>query len=165
MAKQFKNWAEIQTYLVGKIENAMDTTHLGQDIEEEVKKHIRTDVYGVYHNIAYENTGEFYDSVVPNDPVVTGNIVEISVGHEPNMMTPADPWYHQSVITGQDFRQALPEVIEYGKTYDLWGHAGAAYLEPRPYMENTVEELKNTKKHVKYLVGHLRGLGLNVIEG
>jgi hypothetical protein len=158
-------WIQLSVVLAEAVAEAMNKEHLGKDVKEEVQKHIKSDVYAVYHPIDYQTTGEFYESVVSTNPVVNGNNVEMSVEHDTNLMTTSDPWYHESVIDSSDFRDALPETIEEGKTHDLWGHAGATYLEPRPYMENTHKELEETQTHVTQLIKHLRSMGLNASKG
>lgn len=158
------SFAELEKILKQKLTQAMSQDKLGKDIKEEVQKHIRDDVYATYTPDAYNRTGEFEKSVVSTSPSVSGDGVEISIEHDPNLMNMREPWYHQSVINGKDIREALPEIIHDGLTHDLWGHGDRAYLKPRPYMDNTVKELESSKKHVKQLARHLRSLGLNVKE-
>jgi hypothetical protein len=156
--------AELEQVIMKQVAEAMSQDKLGKDIKEEVQKHIRDDVMYVYHPQSYQTTGEFHDSVVSSQPDVNGNSVEISTYNDPNLMNMAEPWYHQSVIDGRDIRENLAEIIEEGKTYDLWNHGDAAYLKPRPFMENTYRDLSNSKKHVKKLVQHLKELGLDAKE-
>ena len=165
MPIQINNLKDLDKILLQVVSKALDSDHLGKDIKEDVQKHIRTDVYRVYHPESYETTGQFHDSVVSSNPQVSGNSVEISVYNDPNLMTLNEPWYHQSVIDGSDIRENLAEIIELGETYDLWGHDDAIYLKPRSFMKNTIDEYKSTKKHVKKMVQYLQQQGINAKEG
>ncbi len=164
-SKSASSWKEIELMLQLKISEAMNEDNLGKDIKDNVEKRIQEDVYSAYTPKDYQRTGEFGKSVVSTTPVVAGNSIEITIKHNPNLMNMKSPWYHQSVVDGRDSRFSLPEIIHGGKTFDLWGHSGAGYLGKRPYMDNTVAELKSSKNHVKKLVKHLRALGLDAIEG
>ena len=160
-----KSFAELNKLLKQKITQAMGEDRLGKDIKEEVKKHIRDDVYGAYSSDSYSRTGEFENSVISTSPIVSSSGVKITIKHDPSLMNLKAPWYHQSVVDGSDIREALPEIIHNGLTHDLWNHNDRAYLKPRPYMDRTKEELRSTKKHVKSMVKHLRSLGLDAREG
>ncbi len=145
----------------------MGKTRLGKDVVEKVQEHITDDVYGAYSPREYLASGDFLESVISTNPEIAGNEVSITIKHDPQLMNMQDPWYHQSVIDGRDSRESLPEIIHEGKTYNLWRHDPSthAYLQPRPYMKNTEEELKDTRKHVKDMVRYLRAMGLDAREG
>lgn len=162
---QINSLSQLEQIIKKAVVKSLDGNNLGKDVKEDVQKHIREDVYAVYHPESYQTTGEFHDSVISTEPEIIGDSVQISIEHDSNLMYMNEPWYHQSVIDGRDSRDSLPEIIHNGLTHDLWNHKGRAYLEPRPYMDNTVDEYQNTKKHVKKVAQYLREQGLEVKEG
>lgn len=112
---------------------------LQEDVSKKVievaKEHVQSDVYDIYPDPAtYQRTGELKDSF-ESTPTPTG--IEIT-------------------NTRHDGDRYIPEIIEYGHDASSQGYQfpayypnGANFIQSRPFMENTVEELKKTNEHVE----------------
>ena len=115
--------------------------------EEIGKNHIETDVYKAYtpdknNPDSYNRTGKLRESFKTNP---TKNGIEITNTRSEN---------------GRD----IAEIVEKGH-YDSQGYEhvkkGAAYLFPRPFMQNTKQEIKDRNLHVTELQKGLKARGID----
>jgi hypothetical protein len=121
---------------------------VAQMVIEVAKEHVQSDVYDVYPDpVEYQRTGELKDSFVAT-PTPDG--VEI-------------------VNTRHDGERYIPEIIEYGHDKSSQGYefpayypSGPNFIQRRPFMENTVEELKKTNEHVRVFKESMKKKGIDV---
>lgn len=158
------NWAELEALLVQKVAKALEKT--GKNVVERVvKEHIDSDVYKAYVPKVYNASFELRESVHSNNAQVSGNSIEVVVDHNLDEIQPHSPNQHYSVVDGYsptDVSDWIPYLVHEGKTANIWGSdSDAAYLNPRPYMDNAKMELEQSKEHVDDLVNELKKQGLN----
>lgn len=133
-------------------------------VKEEESAAIDSEVYGVYTPKKYRNRGLGAGMADPSNIVMSdgsasnGKLTVVNIT-EPNPAGCEDNW---RVTTDKN----LPELIEFGQGYNSMGYDfprhGLRYMEPRPFTEKTIENLKNNKAHVEAMKNGLRKRGLNI---
>lgn len=127
---------------------------VGGLIVDKQQEHIITDVRNVYSPKVYKNRengglGDA-DNIVVSQHGECGIVVENIT--KPNM----------EYETGLDENDSLSDLIEFGDGYDGMEYNfknGGAYLQPRPFQQNTLEELKESGEHVEVLKKSLKNKG------
>jgi len=164
--KTVKNWNELVELLKFKVANAMENT--GKNVVERVaREHVDSDVYQAYTPKVYEATFELRDSIYTKSADIKNNNIEVVIKHNTDNIVSNSPNQHYSVVESyspKDVSDWIPYIVHEGKTANIWGDGGE-YLDPRPYMDNAVEELKQTKEHIDDLVNELKKQGLNAKKG
>lgn len=155
----FKTVTDLEKFLKAEISKT-----LKKDVFEQVKKveqeNIQDAVYDAYKPKVYKRR-MYEDGLIADSniiPVVIDNetIAVVNVA-EPNPYTPQG---RASVDKN------LPELVEYGHdnghgSYDYSN--GGAYLKPRPFTANTIDELRETNSHVKAMKDGLNRKGIKTI--
>lgn len=145
---------QIAAQLTPKIDCALNN-EVATAIKNEEAKIIDAVVYGVYNPTEYDrrrSSGGLSD---------THNMIHSAGGGKLKVknVTPPNPAGNGTVTTGKD----LPSVVEHGYSgagsYDF-PKPGAAYMEPRPFTKETVQNLKENKKHIKALKSGLQRQGI-----
>lgn len=136
----FKNLKEMEKYINEQAKKALQNgKHVKNTVIETGKKHVDKDVYSVYTPKIYERTGllrESWDVENTDDGIAVFN-------------------------TRTDGDKYIPETIEYGINYDYSGY-GYAYEQPRPFIANTREELRNSNTLKEAMKKDLKNIGFNV---
>jgi hypothetical protein len=161
--KQIKSWKELDRAILSKIAEAM--SEVGKDMVEEVQKSIRDEVY-IYHPKEYQTTGDLHDSVYSKSPDIKNKNVEIVIKHDTDKINSRQPNQHYSVVEDydpSDVSDWIPYLVHEGQSGKIFGDG--FWTKPRRYMDKTVEDLRNNKKHVKRLVEHLNSVGVKAKEG
>ena len=134
--------------LKGHIESVLKDVaenEVKEEIITTIKEHINNDVYDVYNPEVY-NRKHYLENSLVGKLYTTSSGVELTVEHDENKMN------YNSLVTGGDVSgNAVAKWIERGQIYPLWGDDSEyTYLEPRPYMKNSYNELKqeNVIPHV-----------------
>lgn len=118
---EFKNMNDLQKYINGLIENALET-NVKDIAEETMQLHIQRDVYSPYTPMSYERTGKLLQDV------------EVTV--EGNTLILEDKRNEESdVENGRD----VINVIETGKGYSRSSLDDV--IGERPFVQNTFDEL------------------------
>jgi len=123
---------KLQSVIRDALEN-----EISEKMVDIVKEHVEKDVYSVYDPVEYKRTGELKESL--QRAVNSSNDgAEIIIDHDDGKMS------YWSVVSKDfvDEQQMIPNAIEYGKIHPLFGvREDFHYLKPRPYMENSKEEI------------------------
>ena len=152
-----KNLKELQNALQDKIDYAL-LTDVADTVSDVMTDHIARDVYDVYAPATYKrrlNNGGLLDKDNINSSIEENTLVV-----ENN--TTGKPYYQ--IGTGFTYSQnkgkEIVGVIETGDGYDIhdWEYDGV----PRPFIQNTQEDLKNNKYHITALKQGLEKQGLEV---
>ena len=159
MAKVCKSLKELEKALQEKVDVAL-LTDVAQTVTEVMQDHIAQDVYDVYNPSRYArrmNENGLLDNRNINSSI-DGNtlIVENNTLGSPYYYDPSDKKIKKSVNAGEE----IVGVIESGRGYDIsdWEYDSV----PRPFIENTREELKDYEWHKKALKQGLQKQGLEV---
>lgn len=159
MAKVCKSLKELEKALQEKVDVAL-LTDVAQIVTEIMQDHIAQDVYDVYSPSMYArraNENGLLDNRNINSSI-EGNtlIVENNTLGAPYYYDSSDKKTKKSANAGEE----IAGVIESGRGYDVsdWEYDGA----PRPFIENTREELKDYEWHKKALKQGLQKQGLEV---
>jgi len=137
----FDNLKQLEQYVNKMAKEAMlKGNSVKETVIETGKRHVQTDVYDVYPNPKiYERTGELKEN-----------------------------WEVEETVDGiavfndrRDSGKYIAEVIETGKGYDYTGY-GYDYEKPRPFTENTRQELAKGNKLANSLKQDMKRNGLDV---
>lgn len=152
--------------LFAQIEQKINDT-LQDEVKDKIKefelKHIESDVYDKYEPKMYsrrrENDGLLDGENIKGELVSNGVLV---VTNE-TMANPDLPNGRQSKNSGE----YLTPIIESGQGYndnfpDTGDYLGRYYKVPRPFIENTRQELKSSKAHKTALMVGLKKRGVDV---
>jgi hypothetical protein len=143
---EFKNLNELNKYLKREIENS-----LRQDVAPKVievgKEHVQSDVYDVYAPKEYERTGKLKESFKQKN---IPNGVEIENKRK-------------------DKGRYIPEIIEEGHDNSTQGYEyaihypnGDNYIQARPFIKNTANDVENRNLHTDELKKSLQNKGIDV---
>lgn len=103
------------------------------EIIEMVKEHIDSDVYDKYTPEEYNRTQSLKNNLIGYVDDL-GRAYELTVEYNDD-----EPYF--SIVTGESLSMDyIAGLIEDGKIKPLWGD-GYEYLKPRPFMENTQNEI------------------------
>lgn len=109
-------------------------------VEDCLKKHIKEDVLDVYEPKVYTRRGQEVGALEADSSIqssvrdCTLTVKDVAV---PNEQQFEGTQYNNGTNT------PLAEMIEYGKVQNVWhSPPDAAYLHPRPFVENTKKEIK-----------------------
>ncbi|MGP1411643.1 MAG: hypothetical protein ACTTKD_07400 [Peptoanaerobacter stomatis] len=146
-----KSKADLNAYLKSMVKHALQANEEVKDvIKKEMIEQIQTNVYDVYNPFYYERR-EQYGGMLDEDNIkiesVSDNTISIKEIAEFNGRPDTDLY------------NTLAERIEYGNPN---AKHKRPYTKPRPFMEETFEELKENKKITKAFKKSLEDLGLKV---
>jgi hypothetical protein len=143
---EFTTLKQLELYLKKEIENSL-RQDVAPKVIEVAKERVQKDVYDVYSPKVYERSGQLKESFKKND-IPDG--VEIE-------------------NTRKDGSRYIPEVIEYGHDkssqgyeYPVYYPSGDNYLQPRPFMANTENEILEKNIHTEELKKSLRTKGMDI---
>lgn len=142
----FKNLKQLEKHLNKQIQDSLNTD-VARKVIKTIQDHVESDVYDVYEAKQYERSGQLKESFQVED--YDGGI--------------------DVVATRKDGDRYIPEIIEYGHAKSEQGYEYPAYyrdgdnfIQPRPFMENARQEIKNENIHVNELKKSLKKKGLDV---
>lgn len=153
MAQKFTSIEEVKRAISSVVAGALEGP-VQQAIKETESAHVATDVYAAYENKRYKRRGRFGD--IEN---MQGTITELENGFrlEVDNMTPPNPKYWGPPSSNKTtVDKHLATVIETGEGYDY------VPVPPRPFMENTAQELDKSGEIVDILAKALNKLGITV---
>lgn len=160
MAKVCKSLKELEKALQEKVDVAL-LTDVAQIVTEVMQDHIAQDVYDVYTPCIYVRRADenglldsrnINSSIKGNMLIVENNTLGSPYFYDPNNKKKI----RKSINAGKE----IAGVIETGIGYDIsdWWYDGI----PRPFIENTRDELKDYEWHKKALKQGLQKQGLEV---
>lgn len=164
-----KNLKELEKELYKRINTALDT-EVADTVKEVMTDHIIQDVYDVYNPLAYErrynqsgnDIGSPYDNT-QNTGLLDNNNIVATIDGEGGLLvqntTLGSKYYYDEKgwHTSKNAGQPISGVIETGNGYDVWKKG-----KPRPFMENTHDDLKQNHYHTEALKRSLKKQGLEV---
>jgi hypothetical protein len=140
MMPQFKNLNELAKY-IDKLAKQSLIDHVAPVVKERMQEHVETDVYEVYKPKKYDRTGGLKNDIEIRE-------VDNGVAIVPTRFD-------------EDTGNYIPSIIESGKGYTYSGY-GYAYEQPRPFVQNTKEEILREGIHKKELAKSLKNKGLDI---
>ena len=154
-----KNLKELERELRARVDYAL-LTDVAEVVTTVMTDHIERDVYDVYEQFMYERRHDNggLDDVRNINSSIEGNtlIVENNTWAKPYYYNMNTRKYELSINAGKE----LTPIIETGWTYDIgnWDYYGV----PRPFIHNTIEDLRDNKYHVVALKQGLKRQGIEV---
>lgn len=146
------SWSALVKAVQKKVNDAMKHEVL-ETVKDKYKEHIQTDVYDTYSPTVYNrrgnNSGLIADENIAGE--MKGNTLEVkdiafpneSISQPQTLYDPSDP-------------TQFAKWIEYGQTYNgkakyLFNRdmSGEVWANPRPFTENTIDELKSNPSIIK----------------
>ena len=155
MAKVCNNLQELRSEIMKRV-NIRLKEYVGEKVNEVMLEYIETDVYNAYEPKTYLRRGNNGGLSDPDNIVVQReydgaiSIENVTVGRE---------FYFQDrePIRSNNADRPLTPIIETGKGYDYWSKAF-----PRPFVNNTVDEIVQEKIIENTLKEGLKKQGLEV---
>lgn len=154
------SFKDIEKAIQAKIDKSLNGK-VKETVKEVMIKNIQETVYDSYEPLDYQRR---YGNDGLLDP---SNIGGYTIDNTLVVFnaTLANPYIfiEDDIYKSKNEGDYLTPIIEYGQGYDFHSVKGnRGYEKPRPFIENTREELKQTKAHVKSLKEDLKSQGLNV---
>lgn len=154
---EFSKWSDLEKYLKKQIKDAL-ANEVKSEVVETERRHVQKDVYEVYNPKMYKRRKE--NGGLMDEKNIVGVMLSDDTLEVENK-TPANPYgIPQERVTTEG--KNLPGLIEFGDDngygrYDFPPSDGEddSYMFPRPFISNTVEELKNSKAHISALANGL----------
>jgi hypothetical protein len=150
----FDNLKGLKKYIDESLKSVVKE-NVKNEIITTIKEHIDSDVYDVYPNPEEYERKHYLENSLVGKTFETSNGVGLIVEHDESKMN------YYSVVSGDKVSgNAVASWIEHGQIHPLWGD-DYAYLDERPYMSNSKEELiqENVIPHV--MKKHLKKLGID----
>ena len=113
-----------------------------KEVITTIKEHINSDVNDAYDPDVYYRK-HYLENSLDGKVESTSSGLELTVEHDESKM------HYHSVVSGDEVNgNNVAWWIEHGEIYPLWGYESRdgkpfTYLEPRPYMKNSYNELKD----------------------
>lgn len=158
---EFSKWSDLEKHLKKQIKDAL-ASEVKSEVVETERRHIKKDVYEVYKPKMYKRRKD-NGGLLDKENIVGTMISEdtLQVTNE----TPPNPYGvpQERVSVNKD----LAMLVEMGdgaggnNFYDFPSDdENSAYMNPRTFTANTIEELKNSKAHVTSLQKGLANRGI-----
>lgn len=143
MAKSAKNSKELAVMLEKTVLKALQNgSHTKELLVKTGQEQVQTVVYDSYSPVGYNRTGELKASFV--------------VVNEPNGISLDN-------VRADDGRD-VATIVETGEGYQFPDEYGYGYGEPRPFMSNTMEKLKNSGELLDAAMKDVRKAGYKTIK-
>lgn len=156
---QFKNLTQLDVYLKKLIKNSMED--VGKVVENKTREKIDEVVYQANTPSQYERTRELQNSLIHTQPKQFDNETVVEVKHDDAMFGWYEPNQHISVLSGDELPvEVLAEIVNDGKAGHIFGEG--FWTKPRPYIEESLEEIKKDKLHIKAMKDSLKSKGIKV---
>jgi hypothetical protein len=160
----FKNDASLNAFLTMVMSDVINS--VTEELIEELQLEILETVYDPVSPSVYERqkfNGGLVNSWVQHQ-TVAGNVIENKIEEDSDLLT-HDPgnFIHGSYyyFLGDDIRGALAEIINEGKSGDLFGEG--FWRSPRPFFDNFIEKVNNGLVDEK-LEKHFRIRGIKYVK-
>lgn len=159
----FKNLKELEDYMRKRVlPTAME--EVGEKIEDKLKTRITKDVYNSYTPEQYDRTYELRDSITSTEPVDISGTIYVEVKHDDSLIHAVPPNHHMSIVNNSDVSSFIGQWINYGDVPNIFNDRNYVWMNPRPYMDNTKEEIRKFKLLKKELKKSIRKLNIKTIE-
>ena len=152
-----KNLKELEKELYKRINTALDTD-VADTVKEVMADHIRDDVYNKHKPKYYSRRGSDCGLADPENLNATlGSDGELFVQ---NITLGSKTFYSkhaQGYVPSGNANEFITPIIESGVGYDAWEDAF-----PRPYVQNTHDDLEQNHYHTEAMKRSLKKQGLEV---
>ena len=139
-----KNMKQLEALIMKQVQDSL-ITDVSKKVIQVAQEHVVEDVYDAYTPKEYKRTGKLATSFVANE---TASGIEIENNRYEN---------------GRN----IAEIIEYGHEDSAYGYEYPAYypggqnfIQPRPFIENTRDEIRARNLHVEELKKSLNKKGI-----
>lgn len=151
----FNSLSDLEKYIRGAIKNSLKN-EVFETVRDVEQQHIDDDVYGVYKPAMYKRRKT--DRGLIADDSIKKTMIGDDTLQVTNIAKPNPIGYPQSQVTTKGKNLAM--LVEGGDGasgfYDFPSDDEDAYMNPRPFTQNTIEELATTGKHIKALQDGLK---------
>lgn len=156
--KTFKNLQEIEQYLQQKI-NAVLIDNVADAVRDEIESSA-IDMLNEYDPITYQRrsssnslgSGGIADKETMSAELISDGVITITPDAERNQE------FNKYPGIGYDTSKSLAENLVFG-----YGNRQYPWNQPRDFVEDTRENLKNGKAHIDAMRDGLKELGLDVV--
>ena len=158
-----RSWEELIAQVNQKAQNTLKY-EVFEEVRDTYQKHIDQDAYDAYSPSQYERR-DMGGGLISDENIVgevKGNILEVK-----DVAPLNDFDLNGDIISHSSSGTELGEIIEYGSAYT--GNApylfngdmsGQAWTQPRPFTENTIDDLQRNKQHINAMKKGLQRQGI-----
>lgn len=122
---------------------------VGRVIKEALQRHVLDNIYNHHSSDYYQRTYELLRSIEVGNVIKNGDIFEVQVFFNPDA-THESWWGSQSLGISAGEQVSMTYIAQ-------WLDEGKNIYTPHTedFMEDTIQELESTKKHIKAFIGYL----------
>jgi hypothetical protein len=157
LGKSFKSISELNAYLQQKINETL-LTDVSEVVKDELESSVSDEVYGAGEPKQYIRrdlkNGSLGDKNTMNSELISSGLLEVSPDADFNHPFASTHGGYGAV----DLDKSLTENIEYG-----YGSKTHWYDIPRPFIQESRDNLKQSQAHVECMKDGLRARGLDVV--
>lgn len=152
-----KNMADLEKYLKAKINKSLQK-EVFKKVKEVEQKNIDETVYDSYTPSVYMRR-DIQGGLIAGENII-GTVDSKTSTLSVINKTPANSEARDGATTDKN----LSELIEFGHGYKNYGYdygRESAFVYPRPFTQNTIEELEQKKQHIQAMKDGLKKQGLD----
>lgn len=136
---EYRDLNALFNYLQKQINNTMEN-QVAEEVVNVVKGHVESDVYEAYQPKSYQREYQLLNNV--KSTLINNGTIEIN-------------------DIRMDGEKNVTQIVEYGSGYTWHGNLDET-IGPRPFIENSIDDLSMNKQHVEALKKALISKGLQV---
>ncbi|MDD4412007.1 MAG: hypothetical protein PHO58_05925 [Bacilli bacterium] len=147
MSKSFNSITALTQYLQTQINSVLEIEE-AKMVKEKIKEHVQEDVYNAYPDPIYYKRRNLQNGSLGDTEEMYSELIQSGTLEVTNLAKPSRPW-----------SMDLDKAIEFG-----YGDMSQPWNEPRPFIENTREEIQSKNLHVETMrVGLKKRLGSGAV--
>jgi len=157
-SKSFTSLSALQAEIMKQVNSVLQVEE-AEMVKDKIEMHVQTDVYDAYpHPIMYKrrnfHSGSLGDIAHMDSHLLESGLLEVVDNADFN-----HPFAYKYGGYGDiDLDKSLAENIEKG-----YGSMSEEWNEPRPFIKNTREEIRNSNLHTTTMKKGLQARGLTVV--
>lgn len=157
----FNNLDELESYIKEQIASSL-SSDVAESVKEVERNMIQKDVFAVYDPFSYERraSGGLDDisNMVTSEPTIIGNQIILSISNVTTGYNETNFYIAPLVEYGDSAYNSDVGQGEYTWKYNREGTA-MKFLKPRPFNEDTINELEMSEEHILVLMKSLQQKG------
>lgn len=158
MSKTFSNLKQLEQYIIQQVNSSLKQ-EMSEMVKEKISDHVKSDVYDVYPNpVMYERrdfvNGSLGDETRMDSHLIQNGVLEVVDNADFNHPFAYNHGGYGDINTSKSLSYNIE--MGYGSMEEDWN-------EPRPFVENTREEIRSKRLHTQIMKSALKARGLNVV--
>jgi hypothetical protein len=151
------NWASLEKQILNAASDTL-RTNVFKAVQKCEQKHIQEDVYNIYPNPKLYDRRGYSGGLIADENIILTEIDNLNI--EIVNITDPNPDYNGTTD------KYLPDLVEHGEGYNGYHYdypTDGSYMNSRPFIENTKEDLSQNKQHIKAMRDGLKQRGIDIV--